>query len=78
MTVIHHYEDPLLQFYQFSCSIPPQPGGLFLHDQLVPRGHRHPVLGDKAKGECPDEGAASALHVQRLHARQLQRTRLVL
>lgn len=50
----------------------PQPGGLFLHDQLVPRGHRHPVLRDEAEGERPDEGAARPLHVQRLHARQLQ------
>lgn len=59
-------------------SLSPQPGGLFLHDQLVPSGHRHPVLWDKAKGERSDEGAACSLHVQRLHARQLQRTGLVL
>lgn len=42
--LIYHHKAALLQFYHFSYSLPPQPGGLFLHDQLVPRGHRHPVL----------------------------------
>lgn len=53
-----------------NCDFPPlRPGGVFLHDQPVPRGHRHPVLRDQAAGERPDEGAARSLHVQRLHAR---------
>lgn len=75
---IYHYKAALLQFYHSSHSLLPQPGGFFLHDQLVPRGHRHPVLRDKAEGERPDEGAACSLHVQRLHPRQLQRTGLML
>ena len=54
------------------------PGGLLLHDQPLPGGHRHPVLGDQAAGERADAGAARPLHVQRLHAGQLQRAGLLL
>lgn len=66
-------------FLGSNCNFPSlPPGGVFLHDQPVPRGHRHPVLRDQAAGERPDEGAARSLHVQRLHARELQRAGLVL
>ncbi len=38
-------------------------GGLLLHDQPVPGGHRHPVLRDQAEGAPADAGAASTVLV---------------
>ncbi len=45
------------------------PGWFLLHDQPVPRGHRHPVLRDQAEGAPADAGAASTVFVL-LHSGQ--------